>query len=151
MDDSLKLEENRVMISITSQPIDTNVLLAHVSDEACGATVLFLGTTRRWTGETETAYLEYEAYEEMATSKLQELADYAAGRWPIKKLAMVHRIGRVEVQEASVAVAVSCPHRAEAFDAAEWLIDELKKQVPIWKKEWYAVQSPTWIHPSSAP
>jgi molybdopterin synthase catalytic subunit len=151
MDDSLKLEENRGMISITSQPIDTSAILAHVSDEACGATVLFLGTTRRWTGETETAYLEYEAYVEMATAKMQELADHAAERWPIKKLAMVHRIGRVEVQEASVAVAVSCPHRAEAFDAGEWLIDELKKQVPIWKKEWYAVQSPIWIHPSPAP
>ena len=151
MDDSPQLEENRGMISITSQPIDTSAILTHVSDEACGATVLFLGTTRRWTGETETAYLEYEAYTEMATAKMQELADTAAERWPIKKLAIVHRVGRVEVREASVAVAVSCPHRAEAFDAGEWLIDELKKQVPIWKKEWYAVQSPTWIHPSPAP
>ena len=139
------------MISITSQPIDPTAILTHVSDEACGATVLFLGTTRRWTGETETAYLEYEAYSEMATAKMQELAKVAFERWPIKKLAIVHRLGRVEVQESSVAVAVSSPHRADAFDAGEWLIDELKKQVPIWKKEWFAVKSPQWIHPIPAP
>lgn len=151
MDDSTQLEENQGMIFITHQPIDSTAILAQVSDEACGASVLFLGTTRRWTGETETAYLEYESYEEMAIAKMQELATIASERWPIKKLALVHRLGKVDVREASVAVAVSCPHRAEAFDACEWLIDELKKQVPIWKKEWYTVQSPQWIHPSPTP
>jgi molybdopterin synthase catalytic subunit len=140
------------MVELTDGPIPINRLLTESADDSCGATVLFLGTTRRWTGtvdsgRTETAYLEYEAYREMALSKLGDLEKLACQRWPIRSLAIVHRLGRVEVKEASVAVVVSTPHRKDAFEAGQWLIDELKKQVPIWKKEWYAAQAPKWIHP----
>jgi molybdopterin synthase catalytic subunit len=83
----------------------------------------------------------------MALAKMHELADEAKQRWPIKKLSMVHRIGRVEVKEPSVAIVVSTPHRAEAFESGQWLIDELKRRVPIWKKEWFTVAGPQWIHP----
>jgi molybdopterin synthase catalytic subunit len=135
------------MIEITTDPIPISKLVSLCSDESCGATLMFLGTTRRWTNGIETAYLEYEAYSEMAISKMQELADEALRRWPIKQLCIVHRIGRVEVQEPSVAIVVSTPHRLEAFESGQWLIDELKRRVPIWKKEWFAVAAPKWIHP----
>jgi molybdopterin synthase catalytic subunit len=135
------------MIELVDGPIDVDGLLRYCEDEHCGATSLFLGTTRRWTNGTETAYLEYDAYREMALGKMQELATIAQTKWPVKRLAMVHRLGRVDIGQASVAIAVSCPHRADAIAACHWLIDELKAHVPIWKKEWFAVEGPKWIHP----
>ena len=142
------------MVQLVDIPIQIDRLIADSSDESCGATVLFLGTTRRWTGNeetgrTETAYLEYEGYREMALAKMQELENIAKQRWPVKAVSIVHRLGRVEIKEPSVAVVVSTPHRSEAFEAGKWLIDELKKQVPIWKKEWFAASAPKWIHPKS--
>lgn len=135
------------MIEITQDPIPIAKLLELSLDESCGATVAFVGTTRRWTDGRETAYLEYQAYTEMALAKMEELSREAHARWPIEKLCLVHRIGIVEIKEPSVAVVVSTPHRAEAFEAGRWLIDELKKRVPIWKKEWFAAQAPQWVHP----
>jgi molybdopterin synthase catalytic subunit len=140
------------MVELVDGPIPIERLLTESANESCGATVLFLGMTRRWTGNaesgrTETAYLEYEGYREMAIAKLTQLEKEACERWPIHSVAIVHRLGRVEIKEASVAVVVSTPHRKDAFDAGQWLIDELKKHVPIWKKEWYAAQAPKWIHP----
>ncbi|MCR9291998.1 MAG: molybdenum cofactor biosynthesis protein MoaE [bacterium] len=142
------------MIELIEEPIDAARLLTAVSDPACGGQVLFVGTTRRWTQRDphdllETEYLMYEAYREMALGQMRSLAEEAAKRWPIKKFAMVHRLGRVEPQEASVAVAVSSPHRSEAFEAAKWLIDQLKHEVPIWKQEHYVQNGTEWIHPSS--
>ena len=137
------------MIEITSQPIDLNALLASASDPECGAQVMFVGTTRQWTGDVETAYLEYEAYEELALRKLNELESLARQRWPLRTVSLVHRIGRVEVMEPSVAVIVASPHRAEAFEAAKWLIDELKHKVPIWKREHYVQSGAAWIHPTA--
>ncbi len=135
------------MVELVDGPIAVDRLLAAAQDESCGATVLFLGTTRRWTGSNETAYLEYESYREMAVEKLRELEQIACDRWPIRSVAIVHRLGRVDIKEASVAVVVSTPHRADAFEAGKWLIDELKQQVPIWKKEWSLTQTPKWQHP----
>lgn len=142
------------MVEIVDGPIPIDRLLKESVDESCGATVLFLGTTRRWTGSpetgrTETAFLEYQAYREMALAKLLELEKMACEKWPIRKIGLVHRLGRVEIKESSVAVIVSSPHRADAFEAGRWLIDELKKQVPIWKKEFFAAKPPKWIHPNS--
>jgi molybdopterin synthase catalytic subunit len=142
------------MVELVDGPIPVDRLLRESINDACGATVLFLGTTRRWTGNaetgrTETAYLEYEGYKEMALSKMAELEAEAIQRWPVRSIALVHRLGRVEIKEPSVAVIVSTPHRVEAFEAGKWLIDELKKRVPIWKKEWFAAQPPKWIHPVS--
>lgn len=142
------------MVELVDDPIAIDRLIAESADESCGATVLFMGTTRRWTGNaetgrTETAYLEYEGYREMALAKLQELESIAIQRWPVKTVRIVHRLGRVEIKEPSVAVLVCTPHRNDAFEAGKWLIDELKKQVPIWKKEWFAASAPKWIHPES--
>lgn len=135
------------MVELVDGPIPIEQLLLHAQNDACGATVVFLGTTRRWTGAVETAYLEYEAYREMAIAKMTELEEKALQKWPIKAVAIVHRLGKVDVKEASVAVVVSTPHRVDAFEAGKWLIDELKSQVPIWKKEWFLSQTPQWIHP----
>ena len=142
------------MVELVEGAIPLDKLLCDSANDECGATVLFLGTTRRWTGNaetgrTETAYLEYEGYREMALAKMAELERIACERWPIRSIAIVHRLGRVEIKEPSVAVVVSTPHRSEAFEAGKWLIDELKKEVPIWKKEWFAAQPPKWIHPSA--
>jgi molybdopterin synthase catalytic subunit len=140
------------MVELVDGPIPVDRMLAESGEDSCGATVLFLGTTRRWTGDpqagrSETAYLEYEAYREMAIAKLEELERSALERWPVRYVSIIHRLGRVEIKEASVAVVVSTPHRKDAFEAGQWLIDELKVQVPIWKKEWFAAKAPTWIHP----
>lgn len=137
------------MIEITSRPIDLNALLSSANDPQCGAQVMFVGTTRQWTGDVETAYLEYEAYEQLALLKMKELESSARSRWPLRTVVMVHRVGRVEVTEPSVAVIVASPHRAEAFEAARWLIDELKHHVPIWKREHYVQHGAEWIHPTA--
>ena len=137
------------MIKITDQPIDLASLLPLVSNPECGAQVVFVGTTRQWTGEVETEFLEYEAYEALALQQMQALETAARDRWPLKEVVMVHRVGRVNVAEPSVAVLVSSPHRSEAFEGAKWLIDELKHHVPIWKREHYVQNGAQWIHPTS--
>lgn len=151
------------MLEITEKTIDTSAVLNSVSDESSGASVLFVGTTRRWTQRRadsqldaseqpqtlETSHLIYEAYRTMAEAKLREIAVEACRRWPICKVSIVHRAGRVDPQEPSVAIAVSTPHRREAFEAGQWLIDTVKHEVPIWKQEHYVQTGPEWIHPSS--
>ena len=123
------------MIALTSQPIDTSEVLARVHSNRAGAVVLFLGTTREVTDGRQTESLDYECYEEMANKKLAELESEARRRWSLTECAIVHRIGHLEIGEASVAVAVSAPHRRDAFAAGQWLINTLKEVVPIWKKE----------------
>ena len=135
------------MISIIQQPIDSSAVLASVSDPDCGANVLFVGTTRRMTGERETTRLEYECYESMAVSKMESLAAEASKQWPIVRVSIVHRIGVVEIEAASIAVAVSSAHRAVAFEAAAWLLERLKQEVPVWKREIWADGQEEWIHP----
>lgn len=97
----------------------------------------------------ETSHLVYESYREMALAQLQRLEDEARTRWPLRKVVIVHRLGHVPATEASVAIAVSSPHRSEAFEAARWLIDELKHHVPIWKQEHYVQHGSQWIHPTA--
>lgn len=135
------------MIEITKDPIDYAALTERVRSDRAGAVCLFLGTVRELTGERRTTALEYEAYPEMARRKLAELNEEARRRWPILASAIVHRVGHLGLGEVSVAVAVSCPHRAEAFEACRWLIDTLKEVVPIWKKETWADGSEEWVHP----
>jgi molybdopterin synthase catalytic subunit len=103
----------------------------------------------RKTGWIETSHLIYEAYVEMATAEMRRLQETAQRRWPVRKSALVHRLGQVEPTQPSVAVAVSCPHRSEAFEAAQWLINELKHRVPIWKQEHFVQTGPEWIHPTA--
>lgn len=138
------------MIRIVTQKIDTTAVLESVQAEACGAAVLFVGTTRRMTDGRETTKLNYECYEEMAIRKMEELSDQAKSTWPVDGVSVVHRVGNVALGEASIAIAVSSAHRQASFVAAEWLIDEIKKQVPIWKQEFWADGVSEWVHPEGA-
>lgn len=137
------------MIQLTHERIDPQQLLAHVTSARAGAVVLFLGTTREWTGDQQTAWLDYDCYASMATRKMAELEAEACRRWPLVACAMIHRLGRVDLGEASVAIAVSSPHRADAFQAGQWLIDTLKEIVPIWKKENWLDGTSQWVHPGT--
>ncbi len=135
------------MIQIVEEKIDSQNVLDSVSHESCGANVLFVGTTRKMTGLRETTELNYECYQAMALKTMQELHDEVLEKWPVKLVSIIHRVGKVDVGEASIAVAVSGPHRIETFEAASWLIDTLKKRVPIWKKEAWADGGQEWVHP----
>lgn len=135
------------MIELTHNPIDIALLTESVRSKGAGAVVLFLGTVRDMTLGRETVALDYEAFPDMARSKLAELLAEARGKWPIVGAAIVHRLGRLEPGDVSVAVAVSTPHRQQAFEAGKFLIDRLKETVPIWKKENWADGSTEWVHP----
>ena len=137
------------MISLTREPIDTEAILQQVSSPQAGAVVLFLGTVRELTAGRRTVALDYECYPEMAEKKLAELEAEARGRWPIVECVLVHRLGHLELAEASVAVAVSTPHRQDAFEAGKWLIDTLKQVVPVWKQENWDDGSTEWVHPDT--
>ena len=139
------------MIEITEAPIDHGALTERVRSNLAGAVCTFLGTVREMTGDRRTASLDYEAYPEMAQRKMAELEAEARRRWPILDVAMVHRVGHLDLGEISVVVAVSCPHRHQAFDACRWLIDTLKEVVPIWKKEVWADGNEEWVHPGLDP
>ncbi|AWM41325.1 Molybdopterin synthase catalytic subunit [Gemmata obscuriglobus] len=136
------------MFRLTHDPIDYHALTESVRNPHCGAVVLFLGTVRDLTGSRVTVFLEYEAYAPMAEKKLAEIEAAARERWPIGELAITHRLGRLEVGEVSVAVAASCPHRGDAFDACRYVIDTLKELVPIWKKENAPDGTGEWVHQS---
>src|SRR5438105_9252169 len=135
------------MIRLTREPIDHAALTERVRSPHCGAAVTFLGTVRDLTSDTVTAALDYEAYPGMAEKKMAEIEADVRTRWPVGEIALIHRLGHLEVSAISVAVAVSCPHRAQAFEACRHAIDRLKELVPIWKKENWADGSTEWIHP----
>ncbi len=135
------------MIQLTDKYIDTAAAVDAVRHPHAGAVVLFLGTTRELTDGKETVALDYEAYSEMAEKQLRELEAEARRRWPVIECIIVHRLGRVPPSEASVAIAVSTPHRRDGFEAGEWLIDSLKRDVPIWKREQWADGTTEWVHP----
>jgi molybdopterin synthase catalytic subunit len=135
------------MIQLTREPIDYHALTEAVRSNQSGAVVLFLGTVREMTAGRQTVALDYEAFPEMAEAKMRELIDKAQAQWPIDKVGIVHRLGHLELGDISVALAVSCPHRQQAFEAGKYLIDELKVLVPIWKKENWGDGSTEWVHP----
>ncbi|HUG92795.1 MAG TPA: molybdenum cofactor biosynthesis protein MoaE [Planctomycetaceae bacterium] len=135
------------MDRLTRERIDYTALVESVRSDQAGAVVLFLGTVREMTGERRTLALDYEAYPEMAAAKLAELEAEARRRWPMTNVAMMHRLGRLDLGEISVAVAVSSPHRQDAFDAGRFLIDTLKVTVPIWKRENWSDGTTEWVHP----
>jgi molybdopterin synthase catalytic subunit len=137
------------MIRLTTEPIDHHALTEQVRLPGCGAVVTFLGTVRDLTGDRITTALDYEAYPGMAEKKLAEIEHDTRARWPVGDIALVHRLGHLGVGDVSVAVAVSCPHRAEAFEACRHAIDRLKELVPIWKKENWSDGSSEWVHPGS--
>ena len=123
------------MIQIVDKNIDVEELLASVSVPEAGGIDMFLGTTRNHSKGKKVVRLEYEAYSPMALRMMSEIESEIRKRWNIQKISIVHRVGAVPVMEASVAIAVSAAHRKEAFEACRYAIDELKKRVPIWKKE----------------
>ena len=138
------------MIEITETAIDHAAVTERVRSNRAGAVCTFLGTVREFTGERRTVALSYEAYPEMALKKMAELEAEARRRWPVIEVAMVHRVGELDLGEVSVVVALSCPHRHDAFEACRWLIDTLKEVVPIWKKENWEDGGQEWIHPGLA-
>ena len=123
---------------LVHQPIDVDALLRHVRAGQDGAIVIFDGFVRNESHGRPTLHLEYEAYESMALTKIREIGAQVHERFSIHRVAIAHRLGRLEIGETSVFIAVSAPHRAAAFDACRFAIDTLKKTVPIWKKEFFA-------------
>ena len=132
------------MIQLVAEPILIDDLLHAVADDAAGAVVLFVGTTRDHNEGRQVERLEYEAYQGMAEKELAKIAETARERWKVARIAIVHRTGVVPIGSASVAIAVSAAHRADAFEAARFAIDRLKEVVPIWKKEFFEGGA-TWI------
>jgi molybdopterin converting factor subunit 1 len=133
---------------LTTETIDVGQVARRVVLPECGATVTLDGYAREWTKGKRTLYLVYEAYEPMALTEMQRLGAEAHKRFEIAHLGIVHRTGRLEIGETSVVIAASAPHRQAAFQACEWAIKELKRTVPIWKKEVYEDGS-TWVTPQT--
>ena len=125
-------------VEVTTEPLSEERVMAAVGDPGAGGLVLFSGVVREDTDGRRVKYLEYEAHAPMAVAKMRGIAAAARERWPgLCLVALVHRIGRLEIGESSVMIAVSSPHRAEAFDACRFAIDRLKETVPVWKKEYF--------------
>lgn len=124
-----------IRVALTREPVDIPALLAAVGDPRAGAVALFCGTVREHSRGRTVQFLEYEAYETLAEREMRRIAEEAAHRWPALQVAVLHRLGHLEVGEISVAIAVAAPHRADAFAAARFIIDTLKQTVPIWKRE----------------
>jgi molybdopterin synthase catalytic subunit len=118
-------------------PIDMAAFVRHVRAPEDGATVTFDGFVRNQSHDRPTLYLDYEAYESMAIAKMREIGAQLHEKYGIHRVAMVHRLGHLEIGETSVFIAISAPHRAAAFDACRFAIDTLKRTVPIWKKEYF--------------
>ena len=131
------------IFQLTREPIDPGLLICHVRAPEDGAIVTFDGFVRNQSHNRPTLYLDYEAYESMALTKMHEIAAELHQKYRIHRVAIVHRLGRLEIGETSVYIAVSAPHRAAAFDACRFAIDTLKRTVPIWKKE-YFVDGAVW-------
>ncbi len=122
-------------LTINTDPIDEAVLTgARTTSDGMGAVISFSGVVRRMEGEDAIEAIDYEAFHEMAEHQFNKLFDEMGGRWPIESVRLVHRIGVVKVNEPSLWIEIVSPHRGEAFAACQWLIDEMKKVVPIWKK-----------------
>lgn len=131
---------------LTTEPIDVGQVARRVVLPECGATVTLDGFAREWTAGRQTKYLVYEAYDSMALAEMRRLGAEARRRFEIAHIGIVHRTGRLEIGETSVVISASAPHRRAAFEACEWAIRELKRTVPIWKKEVYA-DGENWVTP----
>jgi MoaE-MoaD fusion protein len=136
--------DEKLRVSLVRDPIDAQSVVAALKRGEDGAVVVFDGIVRNNTRGRQTLYLNYEAYEDMALRLMRSLASQAQAERGVREVAIVHRLGRLEVGETSVLIAVASAHRGQAFDACRWLIDTLKKTVPIWKKE-YFVDGAVWV------
>lgn len=134
-----------MLSEITSEPIDPSDILRRVGDSGDGAVLLFLGTVRDRNEGRAVQGMEYEAYEEMAREVLGEIAREAGALLGTDQVAVVHRLGSLSVGEVSVAIAVSSPHRAQAYEASRYVIEEIKKRLPVWKREHYVDGERSWV------
>ena len=136
---------------LTNERIDASALAGDVSSPSFGAILLFLGVVRDVNAGRAVTGIEYSAYQSMAASQLAEIAHEGAERFGPANVAIVHRLGALELQEASVGIAVAHAHRDAAYQLSRWCIDELKKRVPIWKREHYVDGTREWVDPSGSP
>ena len=134
-----------VFASVCTDLIDTNEVLSRIGSDQDGATLLFLGVVRDHADGRPVSGMRYDAYEEMATPVLLGIAQEAADRTGSDRIAVVHRFGELSIGDVSVAIAVSTPHRAEAYDASRYVIEEIKKRLPVWKKEHYTDGGSEWV------
>jgi molybdopterin synthase catalytic subunit len=144
--------------AIAKEPIDVQSIIDKVVQRDAGAITTFIGTVRELTKGKKTLHLIYEAYEPMAVKKLEQIGAEIAERWPGTKVAITHRVGRLEITDIAVVIAVSTPHRADAYEANRYAIERIKEIVPIWKKEhwedgeeWIGNQLETVAYPSGKP
>jgi molybdopterin synthase catalytic subunit len=136
---------------LSREPISVSALLAEVAAPQCGGTCLFLGTVRDAPQDGGVTGIEYSAYEAMATKEFDRILGDARKRWPEARLAVRHRLGLVPTEEASIGIAAAAPHRAEAFAASRFVIEEVKQRLPIWKKELRADGTALWVDPEGRP
>jgi molybdopterin synthase catalytic subunit len=139
------------MAYLTRSPISLDALLGEVSAPDRGGTCVFLGTVRNGPKEQGVTAIEYSAYEEMVEVEFGRLLADAGGRWPEARVAVRHRLGVIPSGQASIAIAAAAPHRAEAFEACRFVIEEVKRRIPVWKKELRIDGSETWVDPSGHP
>lgn len=133
-----EVRQNRtptMIVEITQSPIDVNNLVERTRNENAGALVTFQGTVRKMTDELEVESLTYDAYTEMAVKKIEEIARFAIEKYNVLDINVIHRTGNVKITEDSVVICCSSPHRKEAFQACEYVINQIKTNVPIWKKD----------------
>jgi len=135
--------------AIVHRPLDATALLAEVADDAHGASTLFVGTVRNVNSGRDVSGIEYSAYEAMATAELQRILAEASERFPGVAVVVEHRLGTLTLREASVIVAAAHAHRAPALDAQRYVVEELKKRVPIWKREHYTDGTREWVGAAS--
>jgi molybdopterin synthase catalytic subunit len=127
------------LFEVIRDAISVDEVVGRLADPAIGAVTTFVGVVRGTTGERETLYLEYEAYPEMVLKTLSQVGDEVRERWPeVRQVAVVHRVGRLEVGETAIVIALSAAHRRQTFDALHYAIDRIKEIVPIWKREVWA-------------
>jgi molybdopterin synthase catalytic subunit len=135
----------RVLVRVAPTPPSVDEALAFVADPGAGGTCVFLGTVRDHSAEGDVSGLTYEAWDELAEGRLAEIAGEMLARWPVRRVALVHRTGDLGIGEISVVVACSAPHRSEAFEACRHGIERLKHEVPIWKKEGLVSGDAHWV------
>ena len=133
------------LIRVTDEELSVDEALVAISDPGAGGTCVFIGTVRDHSDAGDVTGLRYEAWVDLALKRLRELADELAEKWPLKKIAILHRIGDLAIGEASVVIACSAPHRADAFEACRHAIERLKEDVPIWKKEALVTGEAHWV------
>lgn len=136
---------DRALVRVSADPLSVDDALAFVADPAAGGTCVFVGTVRDHSAAGDVTGLRYEAWDELAMTRIEEIVAELFEGWPVRKVAILHRTGDLEIGEASVMIACSAPHRADAFEACRHGIERLKEDVPIWKKEALVTGDAQWV------